>query len=302
MLPSCVNLYKVREVVYCHDMAEKPPTVAVLNERLGTAIKLGAAFVAVTTAAAAFLLVRSIDHGEKLTAIPGRLDHIDSDLRTINDQLSTIRLRSAVSDPTTVGEVSQILSEAKSRKTIFPEKLLGSVGTKLISYSEPGQPEAAKAWRNAVTLLDYRSGINATLVPRSVLDLGPEQPTLYHGEYNVFLVPGTSNPASGISFSPHLVPPDKAAIAESFDHKSTSRGDLLPEYVAFGGGITLDNSVWRNIVAKDALVVYHGGAVALMNVYFVDCKFQIDPTPNGREFTQALLDGLAVNLSLRLHP
>jgi hypothetical protein len=40
-----------------------------------------------------------------------------------------------------------------------------------------------------------------------------------------------------------------------------------------GGTIRLDGTVWKNVVFRDAVVVYNGGSVTLENVQFENCRF-----------------------------
>jgi hypothetical protein len=64
-------------------MADKPPTVAVLSERLNTAISIarwwGGIMTTAVVVAGGFLLSRVIDHGEKLSAIQTTLTDIQNE-------------------------------------------------------------------------------------------------------------------------------------------------------------------------------------------------------------------------------
>jgi hypothetical protein len=94
------------EVVYCTEMADKP-TVAVLDERLGTAIKLAIGFGAATVAVAIYFLTTIHSHGERLSKMEGQIDGIDKNVNRLLDRGS----RSLLMTPAAGGTIATMAAE-----------------------------------------------------------------------------------------------------------------------------------------------------------------------------------------------
>lgn len=75
--------------------------------------------------------------------------------------------------------------------------------------------------------------------------------------------------------------------------------DFGPSYMMLiGVSLLLDGSHLKNIIIKDARVVYHGGPLRLENVYFLNCTFDLQREPSTLNFAKAVLEaGPATNFT-----
>jgi hypothetical protein len=101
------------EEVYSSVMTDRPPTAAILHERVGTAIKifsvLGVAAVAATLSAGLFINNRMGDHGERLAKIEGKLEGIAKSV----DRLLDRQAQNAIKAP--VGQSPEDIQDAIAR-------------------------------------------------------------------------------------------------------------------------------------------------------------------------------------------
>jgi hypothetical protein len=66
----------------------------------------------------------------------------------------------------------------------------------------------------------------------------------------------------------------------------TRAARLVRGVILIGCPEDLDGFVWENVVFIGSKISYHGGAVILRNVSFINCKFEANMTPNGQRFLQ----------------
>jgi len=59
--------------------------------------------------------------------------------------------------------------------------------------------------------------------------------------------------------------------------------------IAEGGAARLDNLEAKNVIFKNVELHYAGGPLILTNVYFVNCRFVMDPASNSIELAQTIL-------------
>lgn len=119
----CADACPVEGVVYSPAVADKPPTVAILHERLNTTIKVGSTLVVLTISCAGTKLM---DHGERLAQIQGTLNRISDEQKkavpaTIGDLLK---------NPTSgkLEATATILESAKKSRRLSDPSLLACFG------------------------------------------------------------------------------------------------------------------------------------------------------------------------------
>lgn len=225
--------------------------------------------------------------------------HTEDHLTDNDKQLIDLTLKLSAKSPINFKVIPKVSDQAKAAGITPSIGAIQEAGQDLIKATEETN-NAAEAWKDAILLVDYRTTVNRTLAPPAALTLQPDVTKRFSAGYSVRVISGPGGSGdSTFTVSGHLVPPDEAAIAEAFEQPEIQKGPLLPEYVGFGGEIAIDDSIWKNIVAHDALVEYSGRRVRLENVYFINCRFKIAPTANGRKFSNALLAGTAINLTLQ---
>jgi hypothetical protein len=247
----------------CRDTLEivtAKPTVAVLSERLDTAIKLGAGAVVVAACVAGFFFQKITDHGEKLSHMQGTLEQI------VAEQKKAV--------PNTVGEllkqptpgkldaVTTILEDAKKVNRQSDSKSLEQLSRKLAAAKDlSGSPEY---WQAASALISYRSAT--------------EQST------------STEKLSSCFDQKPEIT------LAKDIDEKQTEIQVNAPVYKSCE--IELDSPRAEAIFAKflsliyiqfeNCHIVYNGGLIrfppnARGNLRFINCTFDISTpaTPFG---------------------
>jgi hypothetical protein len=304
MLPTCVNSDEPVEVVYSSEQ------IVALNEHdrdwirktIGEALRVHsdskmAQFkswspLGAVVAAAIFILVQ-------WNAYTVFKTHTEDHLVDNDRQLLDLNLKLSAKTPINFKSIPKLLDKAKASRVSLSVGAIHDAGEDLIKASENGA-ESAEAWSSVIALADYRTKLNEKLAPSEALNLKSDPSGRYHVGYIVKIIPGSPNPVSSflLSTNEHFVPADRAAIAETYDQHERREGVLLPEYVGFGGTITLDDSIWKNVVARDAVVAYGGGRMQLTNVYFINCTFRVSPSSNGRRFSDAVLAGTAVTLTI----
>jgi hypothetical protein len=55
------------------------------------------------------------------------------------------------------------------------------------------------------------------------------------------------------------------------------------------GGQVLDNGYWRNFTFENMKITYKGGPMALENVTFINCTFDMPQVQQSDKFSSALL-------------
>jgi hypothetical protein len=71
-------------------------------------------------------------------------------------------------------------------------------------------------------------------------------------------------------------------IGQEDANRTHSSGDAY--LTVEGGAPVLDDMHLKNVVIRNAFVVYNGGKLELENVYFINCTFQIAKNDNGKSF------------------
>jgi DNA-binding FrmR family transcriptional regulator len=139
-------------------MLDKPPTLAVLNERVGSAIKtigfLGVVVVAAAVGVGVFLNIRGVEHGERLSKIEGKLEGIAKNL----DRLLDRQAKNAFTVP---GQSPEDIEAAVARLRVrnitvnFDDIHRASA----VLVKNPDQ----RSWGVLMQLAAYRSVVNSTI-------------------------------------------------------------------------------------------------------------------------------------------
>jgi hypothetical protein len=89
-----------------------------------------------------------------------------------------------------------------------------------------------------------------------------------------------------------------AAVMERIDSPAPPPTGYGPAFLVVKGlTANLDGFHLRNTIFQDMVLIYHGGPLILDDVYFVDCKFQLDPTVNSQQLISAVAQGGWVSFS-----
>jgi hypothetical protein len=154
--------------------------------------------------------------------------------------------------------------------------------------SEVGNPDIGlQAWKTTQALMQYRSFVNQQFLPK-LNDL--------HRSYN-FIVPVTSSHRGTLTLPVVMVTgwveSDKAARFEPIganppmQHQQIESEYALVDFL--GQPSDLDGMWVRNVIIKNAHIQYSGKPLHLENVYFINCKFEVQEQPNVLRFADAFL-------------
>ena len=164
-------------------------------------------------------------------------------------------------------ETSKLLEIAKSENIRLNPQLVSDYGKELSSISN--DPSVSKlAWNTLSDVLDYRSALNAQLVPK-LQNLGQYRRGQFVVDFNAEQLPGSTSGKLGYSYSADekMVSGSEAAMFVEIgnENKVTS----APMHLVIEGrgfNLILDGYHIRNVIVRDAKITYNGGSLILENV------------------------------------
>jgi DNA-binding FrmR family transcriptional regulator len=248
--------------VYSTVMLDKPPTLAVLNERVGSAIKtigfLGVVVVAAAVGVGVFLNIRGVEHGERLSKIEGKLEGIAKNL----DRLLDRQAKNAFTVP---GQSPEDIEAAVARLRVrnitvnFDDIHRASA----VLVKNPDQRSCGVLMQLAA----YRSVVNSTITEARqniVQTIGPGDHGKWFqgkpGEWTLIVDQTLTLDAKDQYELPHL--------NDATGHPA---------------------SVYQYIIFKNCHIIYHGGEVTLVKVFFDNCTFDIQHSDIGERFAESIL-------------
>lgn len=221
--------------------------------------------------------------------------------------------------------IQQMLAQRlKATKAISPKQLAKTAEQIAKSQGLPANPSGIKeataklirtalddpsAWNQAEAGLNYISLLNGngptlgelhqTNVPTRGYRRVLRSFTLLGGAY-----PGGTEKEADMYWVGQSSSVDDSARMELFGQpEPVSSGarffvvNIKREY-ADSTAIYLDTLFLKNVIIRNSLVLYTGGALRLENVYFLNCKFVILPTPSGQRFAAALVSSPVSSLNI----
>jgi len=227
--------------------------------------------------------VEVVNHGKKLAEIYALL--------------APERLKQVSENPTNsenIREASQILNVAKERKVRIDPELVANTGKQFISAAQKNPA----AWTAANDFLNYRSFLNVSLVPIPT-DLRPANDLDYKFSVNhkPSHVSTTWEKLFTIWLAGNSSGPESARLESLSEPNRSGSGAQLMVLDVVSGAIVLDDEWMKNVVVRNAVVLYSGSRVRLQNVYFVNCSFQLQKTPNGIGLSDKILSATAVDFA-----
>lgn len=257
MLPTCVNSDEPGEIVYFSGMAEKPPTVAVLHERLGTAIRtfawLGSVAVLAIVGVGVYFNHKISDHGERLSRMDGQLGEITKNVNRILDRTSKNALANpgatATAVATNAGAIKDAAIWSRQRKLQAQQSDLTSLGDKLLTAGEVA-PTTPDVWPALAEVINYRTEIDKQI------DLA----TLDSGEIKY------------CAASPGVV--QAHGVREESGNVNYTGGTPVWEdcYLKLDDPKSYPN-LSAGMVCRKCIIEYSGGAIHIPAARFEDCIF-----------------------------
>lgn len=266
------------------------------KERLAS-LEAGAKFIFwfISIAATIFVGVL-IWYGTELFSMQGRISSIETSIVTINKSLDELRLVETASSPTTpssASEATKILTHAQEKQIKFSPAVVESTGLRFI---DAGQI-SSDAWKTAQEYLGYRSFLNAGYQP-TFGDITPSQNSTYHFSLNMKpSKPDHTLFATVYNAGPKASGKDDARLESlSAGIQTTGSGaKWLIVDLKSADPMILDDEYMRNVIVRNGRVEYDGGPLLLINVYFVNCKFNFVLKPRAVDLSKVMLASAAVN-------
>ena len=253
-----------------------------------------------------FLITQWGAYTEFKTRTGDRLDTIEKQIGTIQGDIRALRLSQSAATPSSsqsIEEAKRIVNEAKTSKVPIPVETIERTGKEFVEAAK----HTAGAWEVVLELASYRSDINAGNLPSlSRLRKAPQD-----SGYDIIVriqdatKPGppsvTGKDAPAEVWLAGDAPAETSAKVEYFDNPP-QRGSTHAQYILIDWlrpeiNFGLDNIYLKNVIIKNAVVVYLGGPIKLENVYFVNCTFKYGLTPPGLNLGSQLLASASVTFS-----
>lgn len=236
---------------------------------------------------------------EKTTeALTGISEH----LKNIDAALSGLQLQQAAANPTdknSAAEAKRAIDAARATSAKIPSGVIEQAGRKFVNASSQNPP----AWDTALTLVNYRSFLSADVQPPLGQTSTPPSNSNYKVSLNLDTPQGTSiqgfllpkedkRQTLGVfNAGGPASPEDSARLEDLRTPQTSSTGTKF--FLVDGGDhqlrIVLDGDYMKNVVIRNAIVLYRGGPVRLQNVFFINCKFEMKTDRNSQNLVLAVL-------------
>ena len=220
---------------------------------------------------------------EKVGKLEGRFDQLDADEK----RLTKLQLN----------KLSAQITNAQRTKRHLEPTLIAGLGNDVLAFTNSSDQEISTlAWNTAIQLADYRTILNREVAKSRVesAKAAAKRGTDFDMEARVL---DPTNVTFGIAYDQNkTVPFDQAARYERLGNPLLRRDFGRPFYIASGKGVELllDGHYLKNVIFHDAQISYQGGPLVMENVYFVNCTFHVQPSPNARQLTIAVLNSTSI--------
>ncbi|PYT63505.1 MAG: hypothetical protein DMG35_03795 [Acidobacteria bacterium] len=233
-----------------------------------------------------------------------QIDAVSSDVKGLKTDVSSLRsqvdflngefvaqrLAAAAQDPQnprSTRDAKNILAGLREKRVKVDPSIIEGAGSKLIASSA----RSDDAWEVVGKLLDYRS----FLAEEDILGMGeptplPKEAANYKWSINPATPPVNGRLEFVISQVGGLVPVEQSARLEALSSPNQTGSGIRTFVVdGQGHGLMLDDMRMEHVVVRNAIVVYNGGPVRLLDVRFVDCEFRMRRITRAVELAQTLL-------------
>ena len=247
------------------------------------------AMAALTLGALYFAFNRVAAEGKFQGDTSRHLDDIDKHLQAIDNSFVSFRFSALSSQPVTkdsVAAIERVVLTASSQNIPLDHSTVTKVGGQLIEAVD----HVSTAWSATTALLEYASTQTRNWLPSDIQQIRkPSFETHYRRpvgwEGNLV--------AAGMGEYPNV--PQLRQIGLPDANEKLIEG---PSYLILEGGVVrLDEMIMKRVIIRDATVIYQGGPALLQGVYFVNCKFEIQPKQTGQLLATAIFANPATNFS-----
>ncbi len=221
----------------------------------------------------------------------------------LNSNVNARRIKQVASNPsdqTNIAEAKTVLAKAISERVKIEKTVIQEAGAKFLEASQ----KSPAAWGAALAFLNYKSFLNTAVAPnpgnRKLIDLEHGRSEDFYVEFDARKIPGTQTAKFRYGGFGKVLPAGSPEGALFVRIGNEDRGNATTQHFylgAIGFELKLDGYHIRNAIINGARIVYNGGPLILENVYFVNCTFEMPPTPQSQELANAILDHVPVSFS-----
>lgn len=195
----------------------------------------------------------------------------------------------------------ELIKIAKTVNAKLEPAALAKFGTQALALSQDPSLSPV-AWRTVTQSVTYRSYLNADFIPK-LNDLTPwPESDSYRQSVNTRPDDSKSTPPWSfiVYWGGGYVAEAQSARLESLA-RPQPQGSRIGFFVIEGGRdfIVLDGMHMKNVILRNARVIYEGGPIKLENVSFVNCTFDLRESGPTRRFSQTMLQATSINFSSR---
>ena len=231
------------------------------------------------------------DLGTRVGKLEGRFEQLDADQK----RLTKIQLN----------KLSVQLALTKQSHRPMNVATLISLGESVAGFSNStDQGVSQLAWRTRLQIIDYRSFLNTAVAPkpgtRDLIDLEHGRSEDLYVELDARKIPDAQTAKFGYVGFGKVFPAGspEGALFLRIGNEDKANATTQHFYLgAIGFELKLDGYHIRNAIINGARIVYSGGPLILENVYFVNCTFEMPPTPQSQELANAILDHAPASFS-----
>lgn len=158
-------------------------------------------------------------------------------------------------------EIKEAATRARDRRIVIDPSLIRSAAAPMLVSTDPAN------WEATTALLNLRSFVNSTLAEAKLNVVG----TIGPGDHGKWFQGGPEKWVEVLDLTVILdgKPGEVNVIMDT------------PGHVA---------ETFRNIIFKNCHIVYRGGSVKLVDVFFDNCDFEIADSQEGRAFAKAIIE------------
>ncbi len=276
-------------------------------------VQVAGGLVVITSILGAIIYVIRAETGDLRTDIAKLKDNVQ-DLKTeigkTNDRIDGVlsdALKRAFPQPTagpkptseSIRQANQIITVARSIGAKLDPKIVYDYGVWLTSSSNNPKVSSV-AWKSLTNTLSYRTFLNADYIPKPE-DFTPwPSNSKYQQSVNTRVneMAPPSVPLFEVFYAGGYVPRGESARLETLA-KPQPEGSGIGTFLIEGGAdfLVLDGMYMKNVIIRNARVIYEGGPVRLEHVYFVNCTFILKRSRPTLDFGSAVLRAASTNFS-----
>lgn len=197
----------------------------------------------------------------------------------------------------TAKAISEAVTSAKNANRTLDQDIIERAGERLLASAS----KTPAVWDAALTVLAYRTFLNANFIPFA---LTPNKPLPPDYKYGLAVKPPASASQSGVRVAMSF-----AGVGGDVSEEDSARVETLERPNKTGSGyryiiiegrsdtLVLDGEYLKNVIVRNAVVEYDGGRTRLENVYFINCEFHFRFTAPAKTLGNKLLAAATVSFT-----